>query len=370
MPDRSSAYRIVICDQDLLQSVRITDIVYEESLGATAHLDFGVRQSESSPLDTNLFRLGQQVTFWIGYVGDLQQVFTGEIGEIAPDCPESGDPQVRIKCFDYSYGLKRISPGFHYTADKFPHFKQVVEFIAHRNALNLVIEPVAKLTDRNIVAGIDQIDQTDWQMLLDAASHNNLRVFVRHGTLYIVDDNWLAAQQGMSWELVYGCDRSGITPTQWPLFAFTPDLSSRGQRTGVEVVAWSATNAKGEHRGTASLGDAMVDGLAYTDVKVRTDVTEVIRIVGRSIATDAEAQALAAAEMQRRADQLVQGQAQMPGNASIGMGQKHRFTINALGNFGVQFSGEYWITKVRHTIDIKQGFRTAVDVRRNGVTPS
>ena len=156
-----------------------------------------------------------------------------------------------------------------------------------------------------------------------------------------------------------------------PLATFRPQVGSAEQREKVEIIGWTPSGSSGETKARTAL-DGGKDQV-YTDIKVRTQTTETVRIHGVRLPSNVEAQwqarALVEAELDRRARNLVRGDAVLAtGEPYLRVGQRHIVQVNDLRPFGAKFSGEYTITAVRHEIDEQGVCRTEFDVRRPEVT--
>ena len=381
MPDKAPDFRIVIGYRDLVpaEKTHIGSLELQESLDETAKFEFSITDSEAIQLDPTLYRLGTPVMLYLGYVDDLSLVFHGEIAKVAPDFPqEASVPRLQITCHDLSYKLKR-APGAHiFKSSEYPNLYKIATYLINKYGLDAIINPDTPLKDYKLGDGqsINQEDETDWEILNDIAKGLNHRLFVRETTVYIVSDNYLMSEQvAFKNNMIYRPTSKQLRQAQnnIPLLSFRPEVGSDGQRERVEVLSWHVRRAKPDKFSKAELSETTTEkgGDIYTEIRVKTEVVETLRIFGVAISPDNEGQAraLAEAEIQRRADNLVHGyDAVIPGNPLIRPGQEHWLQLNALGKFGQQYSGNYFLTSVRHELTTDEGFLTYFDCRRSGLT--
>jgi len=363
------------------EKTHIGNMELQESLDETAKFEFSITESEVIQLDPSLYRLGTPVMLYLGYVDDLSLVFHGEIAKVAPDYPqEASVPRLRITCHDLSYKLKRQPGAYIFKSPEYPNQYRIVTYLINKYGLDANINPDTPLKDfkQGDDQSVNQEDETDWEMLDGIAKRLNYRLFVRETTVYMVSDNYLKSEQvAFKRKMIYRPTPEQLRQAQdnIVLLSFRPEVGSDGQRERVEVLSWHVKRAKPDKYSKAELSETTTEkgGDIYTEIKVRTEVVETLRMFGVAIGSgpenEGQARALAEAEIQRRADNLVRGyDAVILGNPLVRPGQEHWLQLNALGRFGQQYSGNYFLTSVRHELTTDEGYLTYFDCRRSGLT--
>jgi len=376
MPDKAFDFSLKINGVEIADYIRahISKIEFEESLTDTAHLDIGIRDCEFFNLKKSDFDLRKPlrmpVEFALGYFGNLEPVFSGDVVKISPSFPDKDASLLTIVCQDVSARLKREPEPTIHDGDNFPNCLTISRHLIKKNALDAVIDPEPLLQNAAGDRFLNQLSHTDWEWLNQIADALHLRLFARGAIVYLVNDDYLLSHQTTKWTFIHGVDRAGLAaPNTAPLLSFKPELSSRGQRLKCEVTAYRAVDAAGiVYQGEKPLADIYHDGKNYTDLAITSEVEEILHIRDKVVKSDKEAKDLAESYLRARADRLVMGQGAIIGNAAIRAGSKHTFNLNSLGDFGKQFSGDYWITGVRHVVTLADGFATSFDVRRDGLT--
>lgn len=88
----------------------------------------------------------------------------------------------------------------------------------------------------------------------------------------------------------------------------------------------------------------------------KAPTTDTLKITAPNNTTDGEAQAMANAHAQNRADEQIAGEIELVGNAMLVAGQTIMVT-----DFG-KFSGKYLVKQARHTLN-SQGFLTTIEIK-------
>jgi len=252
--------------------------------------------------------------------------------------------------------------------------------VVAEHSLQSIMEPPASLSgheqkdDQSVV----QKDETDWEVLEKLSRVGKYSLLVRHDYVVIADDNYLAGPEfhakldpnhpHKQLTLLYNAQREAMKAVNVrPLRKFAPGVGSERQRKKVDIIGWVNSGDDGEKSAKARL--ATKSGQIYTDIKIRSEAVETIRIQGETVHTQAQARALVDAEMERRARTLVRGDGALAnGEPYLRAGQKHVIQLNDLKPFGKMFTGEYVIESVRHAINQDGVCETSFDVRRPEVS--
>lgn len=368
MPNASSDYKIIFNNAEFPESIKpfITNIEHEESFEETAKVTIEIADHENF-LSPDVFLLDTPMELYLGYGTELENVFGGDLIKITPAFPDNETAKLNIIFYDKSYILKKVPKPRVYTN---PNLLSIAKEIAKDNQLEIIVDPENILKDFKFEKdqSITQTDETDWQLLNKLAEPGNYKIFVRNKTIYIVDDNYLLKEQEDKFTFIYNPSDEIDHDTNFPCLDFVPSVGSEGQRVQVEVISWASVDADGKKYGKSKLDQANIDGLGYSRIRVKTKNYETLTVTGEIAKTDAQAKALATAEIQRRADNLITADATVPGNSKLHCGQKHSFKLNSLGLFGQKFSGDYIITEVKNNlVDEEKGFVTALKLRKSGL---
>lgn len=376
MPDRAPEALLMISGKEVHERIssHLAFLECQESLTESARLVFALKDGdwfEQWCLQPDDFKLGSTVECRLGYSGDLNEIFTGEIIGVSPTFGADESSTLKVTCHDIGYQFKRVPAPAIFTAQKYGTMKAVAEAILRKHKVKWLISPETKLA--NIKMSDDQVltqtETTDWELLAELAGLIHANLFARGDTIYMVDDAWLLSQQAYGLTFAHRADRDLLKELKAaPLLSFSPNLASAGQRIKVEVIAWSSEDTQGKVYGESKLETLRSVNQIYTDIKVKSEAIETLRIVGKTAKSRGQAEQLALAELQRRADNFVTGQGVIALDSRVRAGQKHWLEPRSLGIFGKQYTGEYMFTGVKHTVDPEKGFRTSFDVRRDGIS--
>lgn len=196
-----------------------------------------------------------------------------------------------------------------------------------------------------------QVNQSDLAFIRERARSIDAEVWIEGRTLHV---QARARRRSGDLALTWG---EGLHE-----FAVTADLAS--QASGFTVTGWDvAGKQKISHRATSSIisGEAGSDRLGggILDQAFGTRDQQVVHALPL---TSEEAKAEAEAYYRRSARRFVTGHGIAEGDARLRVGT--RLELNGLGPL---FSGQYYVTRVRHTFDRERGYRTGFAVERPGV---
>jgi hypothetical protein len=351
----------------------MTRVTYEHALKETGEVTFMLTDSENFRINPKQFMLNAPVIFGIGYGDDITYIFDGHITAIRPHFESQQASYVEIRCEDRSVELKRVPDNRAFVNLT---LREIVELIASNHGLEVEFgDDKLSAFDLKDAQTVDQDGITDWEVFGDIAKLTGVEYFIVGNKLYIADDHYLGNELEYLRHTFYHLPFSGdmVAASDQPLITFAPETNGDLQRLEVNVIAWASVGTDGVVRGTKRLEELPATGDRYTELKVKFEHIETLKIRNQSIRTDAQARTLAQAELERRARELVKGQMTIPGNGLIMIGQRHDVVCNDLGvpgntkGFGRQYSGAYTITGVRHEFG-ESGFLTYCDVRRAEVT--
>lgn len=268
---------------------------------------------------------------------------------------------------DRSYRLKRVPIPSIYTSDKFDNLADICKSIVNKYGLKLILDPSGDIEKYKLAddQSIEQVNESDWEILYKIANTGRYRLFCRGDIVYLVKDDYLLSQQEKT--LTMTLRSPDIKNGEIPILDLSLGVGLKDQRQSIQVISWNAVGEDSAELTEVELKDIKTSGATYTDIKVKTDIVETFRILGK-VKDKKQARMYALAELQKRADNLVTGNVRIPGNRNIRIGNHYTINLNELGDIGSKFTGLYRIKKTTHTIDTQQGYITLAEFERSGLT--
>ena len=294
--------------------------------------------------DRQLLEFGRTLTVEAGDGDAAGQLFEGRITGLEANFPPPGlPPEIVVLAEDRFQDLRmtRRTRTFEQFSDE-----DVINEIAAQHSLRADVD-----VDGPTYPFLAQVNQSDLAFLRARARAIDAEVWVEDDTLHAqarsrrnTGDLALTYKEGLREFSVLAdlaCQRTRLTVSGW-------DVTTK------EGVAYEASETaiqselNGFTSGPAVLQSALGDRAEY--------------IVHTAPFNVQEAQYQAEAHFRRMARRFVTGQAMAEGDARIRVGA--RVEMNQLGPL---FDGAYYVTEVRHTFDMQNGYRTAFSVERAGL---
>ena len=298
-------------------------------------------QKQSAPwVDDTTFSIGNAVEIKLGYGDKVDSVVKGEIVGIEPSYHASRLPDLQVRGFDRLHRLTRGRKSKTFLDQK---DSDVASQIASGAGLTADVEDSA-VTLKHVY----QHNQTDLEFLLQRAS--------RIGYEVAVDDTKLTFRKRANVEsAVFALSQLD------GLLEFRARLSSASQVTDVFVRGWSVQDKK-EVVGHASASDAASMGGQQTGPDaVQASFGAVERLIASDpIETQAEADQVAKAQLEKLALNYITGEGRCQGRTDMRPGQ-----VIELKDIGTRFSGSYYVTGVEHRYTKRNGYVTHFKARRN-----
>jgi phage protein D len=288
--------------------------------------------------------LGDAVTIKLGYVDYLHQVFDGEVTGLRPSFSSSEPSTISVEGHNRLHRLqaRTRTRTFQGKTDK-----DIAETIARDNGLT----PKAEMTSPPHTYVL-QRNQTDLAFLLERAKKIRFEVVVDGRTLYFrkpADGG--PAGLALSWG-------SGAPPLR-ALHHFEATLDVTKPVPAVQVNGADPTTGK-PIKATSKAAPAAVRR-GKTAAMIAKDVyasSSPTAVTGVPVATEEEAVSIAQAIFEERALRTLTGSGTALGNPQIRAGK-----ILGLDGLGLQFSGNYFITRSTHRLD-HRGYETTFALRR------
>jgi len=305
--------------------------------------------------DTPVFDVGNRIHIRMGYADQLVFMAYGYITMLTPNFPDSGPSTLGITGLDAMVKLRDRKP---LPSERKIWLKaadwEVVQEIAQRNKL-----PLSPKVKREGIKydRIVQKDQDDAKFLVERAKRIDFDCYIRIDpdtgldTLYFLQPS--DARSG-SVQRVY--------VFEWgkSLISFSPKLTIGRQVGKVTVRGWDP-RTKSPILYTATPADLPGSGggdsgpeLAQKRLSDKQDI-----VVDQPVGSLQEARELAISLLRERAYGYLTGSGHVIGLPDLRPGDNAE-----LRGLGRRFSGEYYVTKVEHTLG-NSGYTTTFDVRRD-----
>lgn len=319
------------------------------------------------------FKLGQPISIDLGYADELTRVFTGKISTLAPTFPDGGAPTITIRGQDAKRGMANIKPRdgektrFENATDI-----EVAREVARRLKLRARIPDKPGLPRELIVIK----NQTYAQFLAERASRIEFEFYVD------VDDDGLDALYFVpradgrdstpveAFVLVWGLgegrapssngasDSAGDGVDQTPsLISFSTSMTDNDQVKELTVQGWDP-KTKSAIAYTATDKDLARAPAKRQQENVAAEGSNDV-IVHKTVASKEEARKLAISLLKERRNQFAKGSGKVVGLPGLRPGK-----LVELRGLGPRFSGDYYVTKVEHSLG-GSGFVTSFDVDRS-----
>jgi phage protein D len=334
---------------DLVDPGLYSLIVEETTLGlfrAEALFDnWGPKGASSDFLyfDRDIFDFGKQISFDLGPSGSSRTIFSGRITAMEAHYPATLPPRLTILAEDRFLDLRmhRRTRSWENTSDS-----DVVKQIAGDNGLTTQVNltgPTYKV--------LAQVNQSDLAFLRERMSAVDGEIWVDGKTLNAA---LRKDRNAGTVTLTYGQELLE--------FSVTADLAH--QRTSVKVSGWDVGGkaAIDEQAAVSDISGEFNGGLGGSDILGTALTQRTERIVTAIPLTSDEAQSMAKARYRGRARKFVRGTATAVGTAAIRVGE-----IADLQGLGKLFTGQYYVTRCRHSFDLLHGYRTNFDVERPAI---
>lgn len=305
--------------------------------------------------DAGLFKEGNSVLVLMGYVDDLQPVFSGEITAVTAAFPDSGAPSLKVDAKTRLHWLQgdKKTRTFKSMSDK-----QIAEQVGQAAGLSVQAEHPGVPYDY-----VMQHNQTDLEFLNERAKRIHFEVLVQDKTLLFREAQEIESE---TFTLVWGNTQAGLSGGSniLPLRSFNPTINTSNQVKKVTVRGYDP-KSKQQIVGEASTQDTTMGrslGGGSATASAFGKPTEYVR-VNAPVASQAEAAAMAKAILNQRAMSFVTGQAETIGVPELQWGK-----VVMVDGVGPRFSGLYYIQQAVHTLGAS-GFTTSLTLNSNSANP-
>ena len=342
MPERSelaSQIRIKVGGNEVQPDVMAHVLAVEVDQHAFVPDMFTVRiqDPEFELIDTGPFDLTKEIEIAAeSQDGEWIDLMKGEITALEPEFQEGMIARLVVRGYDKSHRLYRETKSMAHLNKK---DSDLAAEIAQQAGLQTDVE-----TTSTVYRHIFQHNQSDLAFLKERAWRIGYECYVADGKLVFKKPSTGGDSVGLTW----GQD----------LLSFYPRMNLAEQVDEVVVRGWSVTDKK------AVVGRAQ-QGALYPDIQESKDGASWARafgagkrvIVDHNVASQAEADALAAARLDEISGAFVQAQGEALRRPEIRAGK-----AVALEALGERFSGTYLVTRARHAYTA-EGLKTVFSVR-------
>lgn len=332
-------------------SKAIIDITVEEkidegvSFRMTVHDEFDLTTQQFKWLDHPLFDIGNNITIKFGYGSTLFTLVVGSITSIEPSFFSGETPTLTVAGQDLSYDyLKRSSPERTFVSKSYSD-------IAGMIASDAGLLPVVDNTGEVLASVCKKGDQSYYSFLEKLAREVGYQFNMDGQTMYFVKPTD-SRQEILTLEL--GKD----------LLSFRPSMKSSGLVTEVEVRGHNPNDPGKPTIGRAGAGSERAQEAGRkTGSQIMQDKNRTVKrvITDLVVNSQAHANAIALAELNKASDSLIEGEVECIGLPQIRTGVTVR-----LEKVGRRFSGKYYVKATSHSIG-ESGYRTRFSVKRNAL---
>lgn len=294
--------------------------------------------------DRQVFDFGKDFEVTLGDGDSRATVFRGRITSLEGRFPRQAPPELQVLAEDRCQDLRMVrrTRTFEDVGDR-----DVFDRIAREHGLTPDID-----LDGPTYRTLAQLNQSDLAFLRERARAVDAEVWVDGTTLHA--QARARRKSGDEVTLTYGVGLREIH--------ISADLAH--QRTGLAVGGWdvAAKEAIEEEVAEGAISAELDGGTSGTGELQRAFGARPERVVHTVPLSRGEARAVAESHYRSAARRFLCGEGVAEGDARIQVAT--RLVLRGLGPL---YDGRYYVSRVRHTFDPKNGFRTRFSVERPGL---
>lgn len=324
----------------LIRSVVADDSLAVPSMFALEIISTSEQEDANQWIDDTLFSVGNVVEVKLGYGDQTETLIIGEVTALEPEFSFDRLPVLTVRGYDRRHRLQRGRKTRTFVQQK---DSDIASKIAREAGLS------AEAVDSSVTHDyVIQANQTDLDFLHERARRIQYEV--------VVDDKQLFFRPVQN-------DKSEVLTLTMDdhLLEFIPRLSTAGQVSEVSVRGWNPKERK-EIVSQADAGAEVTMGGKQSGPKMSTQAfgstTDVV--TEQPLMTQAEADQIAIAVLNRKALSLIEGEGLCLGRTDLRAGK-----VIKIDGVGQRFSGRYYVTTANHRYTAGGGYRTRFQVRRN-----
>lgn len=335
-----------------VDSSKLSSTAYKDLLSATVDLEVdalsmftlelrspGEEMNKTSWSDADLFVPGATVEIKLGEMGSTATVMKGEVTGMELEADGSQGQRLTVRGYDKGHRQMRstkIRSFAGMSADA------IAKQVASENSLKPSVTATGVTHDYVL-----QDSESDFNFLKRLARMFGYVVYIDDSTLYFGPRQFSGSA---SVELSRGAEIS----------EFHLNLSTHGLPGKLIVRTWDITK-KEALTATASASDVSKMGTTLGLSAAESAFgAATITLVNVPAATSDAALAIAKAKLAEVSLDYIQGEVTCRGSAKLKPG-----IVVALNGLGTSFSGNYYVTAVKHTFYGSEGYKSILSVRRN-----
>jgi len=328
-----------------LGEIKIVDsLMLPDSLDLTMFINSYDKVKATQDVDGQPFKIGTEIVLKAGALEDqapMTTVFEGQVVALDADFGHGGI-SLGVRAYDFGHKLMRNRKA---RVFKKQTISDAVKAIIGENGLSAEVKSTRVTMD-----WLQQDNETDWDFIWRLA----------RGVGY-----WLLIE-GKKARFLPAADvvKEETIELEWPdtIASFHPRVTGAQQVKTVTAKAWDPKSKREFSSSAAASQELSKIGLQRS--KVSNDLGGgAIHISNSSAVEKAELDSLAKATLDRIATAYVEAEAHIPGNPKVKAGVTLKIT-----GVGTQFSGEYLVGTVRHSLSGGGSFDTFVSTGTS--TPS
>ena len=322
-------------------SVLVDDSVTLPSMFALEIVSSSEQEDVNKWIDDDSFSIGNVIEVKLGYGNDLETLMIGETTGLEPEFISNGLPVLTVRGYDRRHRLQKGRKTRTFVQQK---DSDIASKIASEAGLS------AQATDSSVTHDyVIQTNQTDLEFLQERARRIQYETVVFDKKLF-----FRPVQNDQSEILTLTMDDH--------LLEFRPRLSAARQISEVSVRGWDPKQKK-EIVAVAQAGaeSSKMGGKQSASVMTETAFGSTVdALIAQPLMTQAEADQMAKAVLNRNALSLIEGEGLCYGRTDLRAGK-----VIKIDGVGQRFGGQYYVTDAIHRYSAQGGYRTQFQVRRN-----
>jgi len=325
--------------RNLINSVIVDDSLALPGMFAFETASSSEMQNANDLVDDTLFSVGNVVEIKLGYGDQTETLMIGEITALEPEFVFDRLPVLTVRGYDRRHRLQRGRKTRTFLQQK---DSEIASEIAREAGLS------ADAVDSSVTHDyVIQANQTDLDFLHERARRIQYEVVVYDKKLF-----FRPVQNDQSEVLTLTMDDH--------LLEFCPRLSTAGQVSEVSVRGWNPKERK-EIVSQAQPESSTMGGTQSGPTMSGKAFGSVLDTVSaQPLMTQAEADQMAKAVLNRKALSLIAGEGLCLGRTDLRAGK-----VIKIEGVGKRFGGQYYVTTATHRYTSGGGYRTRFQIRRN-----
>ncbi len=320
----------------------VTEITVIDRVDSPSYFSVTVQDVEREMVDDKRFAEGTDVEIGLGFDGKTAKILSGEVTGLVPRFNRKSGSVLEIRGSSLLHRLTRArkTRSFVNKGDA-----EIIKDIASDSKLKAIADRLGKPRPFTM-----QVNQTDYDYLMDLARIHNCRVWTEDKKLFFKSINVKSRPAvSLSWD-------------DDTLLEFNPVLSTASLVTAVEVRGWDSQKSEAVV-GTATTSKVKdkIGGRKLGAETVKSKFGEATTVyISDTIRDKKTAEDVALDILTRNSMNHIVASGKCLGRSAIQAG-----SIVNIDNIGRRFSGEYYVRSVRHQYRRVSGYYTYLSLERN-----